>query len=61
MKEIDYGKNYKYAHNYQNNFIAQEFLPDEISTSKIYDPGKNEREEKMRRELKKRWGKKYNY
>jgi len=61
MKDLDYGKNYKYAHDYKGNFIGQEFLPDEISNTKIYDPGNNTREENFRGELKKRWGKKYDY
>ena len=61
MKDLDYGKNYKYAHDYEGNFIPQEFLPDEISTMKLYEPGKNTREEKFREELKKKWGKKYDY
>ena len=61
MKDLDYGKNYKYAHDYEGNFTHQEFLPDEISTMKLYEPGKNAREEKFREELKKKWGKKYNY
>ena len=61
MKDLDYGKNYKYAHDYEGNFTHQEFLPDEISTMKLYEPGKNVREEKFREELKKKWGKKYNY
>lgn len=61
MKDLDYGKNYKYSHDYEGNFVAQEFLPDEISNTKIYDPGKNTREEKFREDLKKRWGKKYDY
>ena len=61
MKDLDYGKNYKYSHDYEGNFVAQEFLPDEISNTKIYDPGKNTREEKFREDLNKRWGKKYDY
>tara|TARA_R110001632_G_scaffold226124_6_gene359609 strand:- start:12594 stop:13865 length:1272 start_codon:yes stop_codon:yes gene_type:complete len=61
MKDLDYGKNYKYSHDYEGNFVAQEFLPDEISNTKIYNPGKNTREEKFREDLKKRWGKKYDY
>ncbi len=61
MKDLDYGKNYKYAHDYEGNFIPQEFLPDEISTMKLYEPGKNAREEKFREELKKKWGEKYDY
>ncbi|CAI8407951.1 MAG: Replication-associated recombination protein A [Flavobacterium sp. SCGC AAA160-P02] len=61
MKDLDYGKNYKYAHDYLDNFIPQEFLPNEISKMKLYEPGKNAREEKFREELKKRWGNKYDY
>tara|TARA_R110000787_G_scaffold269018_3_gene375668 strand:+ start:8112 stop:9383 length:1272 start_codon:yes stop_codon:yes gene_type:complete len=61
MKDLDYGKNYKYSHDYEGNFIDQEFLPDEISNTKIYDPGNNAREGKFREELKNRWGKKYDY
>lgn len=61
MKDLDYGKNYKYAHDYEGNFTPQEFLPDEISTMKLYEPGKNAREEKFREELKKKWGKRYDY
>lgn len=61
MKELNYGKEYKYAHNYENNFIDQEFLPDEIKNSKIYDPGNNTRENNFREFLKQRWKGKYDY
>ena len=61
MKDLDYGKNYKYAHDYQGNFISQEFLPDTITKTKIYNPGNNARENKFREELKKMWGDKYDY
>ena len=61
MKDLDYGKNYKYSHDYDGNFINQEFLPDEISNTKIYNPGKNNREDKFREELRKKWGNKYDY
>ena len=44
MKEIGYGENYKYSHNYDNNFVSQEFLPKEIVDTKLYDPGNNARE-----------------
>lgn len=60
MKDLDYGKDYKYAHSYDHNFVEQEFLPDEISNTKLYDPGNNPRENSFRDFLKKRW-KKYNY
>jgi len=61
MKEIGYGKEYKYAHAYENNFISLEFLPDQISGRKFYDPGKNAREEETRKWLRSRWGNKYEY
>ena len=61
MKDLDYGKNYQYAHNYDDNFIDQEFLPDEISNKKLYEPGKNTRENNFREFLKKRWKNKYDY
>lgn len=61
MKDLDYGKNYKYAHDYEGNFTPQEFLPEEISAMKFYEPGNNAREEKFREELKKKWGHKYDY
>jgi putative ATPase len=61
MKEIGYGKDYKYAHTYENNFINLEFLPDQISGRKFYDPGKNAREEETRKWLRGRWGGKYEY
>ncbi|WP_370477902.1 replication-associated recombination protein A [Tamlana flava] len=61
MKELGYGDNYKYAHNYENNFADQEFLPDEIKNTKLYDPGNNARENVHREFLKQRWKDKYNY
>jgi putative ATPase len=61
MKDLDYGKNYKNAHDYQGNFISEEFLPDTIIKTKIYNPGNNARENKFREELKKMWGDKYDY
>jgi putative ATPase len=61
MKKMGYGKNYKYAHDYEKNFIEQEFLPDKISGTAFYEPGKNPREEELRRFLKSLWKNKYNY
>tara|TARA_R110001583_G_scaffold87485_2_gene228152 strand:- start:7747 stop:9021 length:1275 start_codon:yes stop_codon:yes gene_type:complete len=61
MKELDYGKNYKYAHSYENNFIEQEFLPDEIKGTKLFNPGNNARENNLREFLKNRWKNKYGY
>jgi putative ATPase len=61
MKDLNYGAEYKYAHNYQDNFIEQEFLPDEIKNSKLYEPGNNPRENQFRELLKQRWESKYKY
>jgi putative ATPase len=61
MKELGYGKNYQYAHNYEQNFVAHEFLPDEIKNTKLYDPGDNAREHAQREFLKQRWKEKYGY
>jgi putative ATPase len=61
MKELGYGDSYQYAHNYANNFVEQEFLPDAISTTKFYEPGSNSREQGTREFLKNRWKDKYNY
>ncbi|MEO6681811.1 MAG: replication-associated recombination protein A [Ginsengibacter sp.] len=61
MKDLNYGKNYKYAHNYDQNFVDMDFLPEAIKNTTIYNPGKNAREEEIRRFLKERWKNKYNY
>ncbi len=61
MKELGYGEDYKYAHNHKDNFVKQEFLPDEIANTKLYDPGDNQRENSFRTFLKSRWGDKYEY
>lgn len=61
MKKLDYGKDYKYAHSYENNFTPMEFLPDEIKNTVLYNPGKNAREEELRKFLKERWKEKYGY
>ena len=61
MKNMDYGKGYQYSHSYENNFSLQEYLPDKISGTTFYDPGKNAREEELRRFLKQLWKEKYNY
>jgi putative ATPase len=61
MKKLDYGKDYKYAHNFENNFAEMEFLPEEIKNTLLYNPGKNAREEELRRFLKQRWKEKYGY
>jgi putative ATPase len=61
MKRMGYGKNYKYAHDYEKNFTEQEFLPDKIAGTVFYEPGKNAREEEMRNFLRNLWKGKYNY
>lgn len=61
MKDLNYGKAYKYSHDFENNFAFQEFLPDKIKGTKLYDPGQNARENDLRRNLQKLWGKKYGY
>jgi putative ATPase len=49
MKDLNYGKEYKYAHDYENNFVAQEFLPDELKNTTLYEPGNNARENELRK------------
>jgi putative ATPase len=61
MKNLGYGKGYQYAHDFQENFVNTEFLPEKISGTKLFDPGKNSREEELRKYLKHLWGKKYDY
>jgi putative ATPase len=61
MKKLDYGKNYQYSHLGEGNFIEQEYLPDKIAGTKMYDPGKNAREEELRKFLRERWKGKYGY
>ncbi|MDB9836937.1 replication-associated recombination protein A [Flavobacteriaceae bacterium] len=61
MKDLDYGKGYEYAHDHDLNFAEQEFLPQEISQTKLYEPGQNAKEEAIRSFLKKRWKEKYGY
>ena len=61
MKELNYGKEYKYSHSYEHNFTAQEYLPKEIEGTTLYNPGNNQRENAFRTFLKKLWNKKYGY
>jgi putative ATPase len=61
MKNLGYGKDYQYSHSYEENFSNQEYLPKEISGKKFYDPGKNAREEELRKFLKNLWKEKYGY
>lgn len=59
MKDLDYGKEYKYAHSFEGNFVDQDFLPQEIKDAKFYEPGNNATEKKIYDELKKKWNNKY--
>jgi putative ATPase len=61
MKEEGYGQGYKYSHDYPGNFVQQEFLPEEIKGTKLYDPKGNAREDEMRKRLKAMWKEKYGY
>lgn len=61
MKDLNYGKAYKYSHDFPGNFVNQEFLPEEIKGMKLYDPGQNARENELRRYLQSKWGEKYGY
>ncbi|RYU87843.1 replication-associated recombination protein A [Mucilaginibacter terrigena] len=61
MKNIGYGKNYKYAHSYEGNFADLDFLPEQIRGTKIYNPGNNARENESKEKLKKLWGDRYKY
>ena len=61
MKDLGYGEDYKYAHNFDLNFIAQEFMPKELENKTIYKPGNNSREQSQKSFLKQRWKDKYGY
>jgi putative ATPase len=61
MKELNYGKGYKYSHEGAGNFLEQEYLPEKIRDTKFYDPGTNPRENEIRKFLKDRWKDKYGY
>jgi putative ATPase len=61
MKELGYGKEYKYAHDFDGNLVDQEFLPDEISGTTFYQPGKNKRESAIKEWLKGFWKSRYDY
>ncbi|SKB28809.1 putative ATPase [Parapedobacter luteus] len=61
MKQLNYGKDYRYAHAYEGNFAEQEFMPEGLSGIKLYDPGKNPAEEKIREKLRENWKEKYKY
>ncbi len=61
MKDMDYGKGYKYSHEGEGNFIDQEYLPEKLAGTKFYEPGNNARENELRKFLKDRWKGKYGY
>ena len=61
MQELDYGKNYEYAHNYEGNFVEHEFLPEEIVGEAFYVPGTNKREQGIQLDLREKWKSKYGY
>jgi putative ATPase len=61
MKELNYGKEYQYAHSFENNFVSMEFLPEQISGTTFYEPGNNPREAELRNHLRKLWKEKYGY
>lgn len=61
MKQIGYGKDYKYAHSYEGNFTKLNFLPDDLKGTKLYDPGNNARENEIRRQLQAWWAEWYGY
>ena len=56
MKELDYGKEYKYSHDYENNFVKQDYMPKEISGAKFWDAQNSPAEKKLSEWMKKLWG-----
>ncbi len=61
MKQLGYGKDYQYAHNYENNFVPHEFLPEEIKGTTFYNPGNNPKENTIKKYLNSLWREKYDY
>lgn len=61
MKDLDYGKDYQYGHDFSGNFVSQEYLPEDIQGTKFYEPGNNPREADMRKRLRNWWKEKYDY
>jgi putative ATPase len=61
MKNLGYGKDYKYAHSYEGNFISDNFLPEEIKGTIFFDPGSNPKEDELRRRLSMIWKDIYGY
>ncbi len=61
MKKLDYGKNYQYSHDFEGNFVMQEYLPEAISGRRLYEPGNNAQEQQAQARLKAYWKEKYGY
>ena len=61
MKKLDYGKGYQYAHDFPGNFVEQEFLPEKVSGTVLFQPQKNLAEEKVRQRMEQYWGERYGY
>ena len=61
MKNLDYGKDYKYPHDYTNNFVAQNYLPDELKKEEFLHFGNNARENELKQKLKNLWGNTYEF
>ena len=61
MKDLDYGKDYAYAHDYKGNFVDMEFMPEQLSGKTLYVPGNNPREDEMKSFLESRWKDKYKH
>ena len=59
MKQQGYGKDYKYAHNYEGNFVKMNFMPESLENIVLYQPGNNARENNYKKDLKEKWGDKY--
>ena len=58
MKDLGYGDNYKYAHDFQGNFVNQQYLPDEIKDSRFWEPQNNAQEDKIKERMDALWGRK---
>jgi putative ATPase len=61
MKKMHYGEEYEYSHNYQNNFVFQDYMPEKLSNHTLYIPGENDKEQQFKHFLSQRWKEKYNY
>lgn len=61
MKKLNYGEDYQYAHNYQNNFVFQDYMPEKLTNHTFYNPGENDKEKQFKHFLSLRWKEKYNY